>query len=373
MFARRWLIAEDGDAATVLEAAQLGSYESLRFALFRGSRSELPLTLTMKATIKAWMTAVKLACPSYGGFSPSTPIWMNPTLPQFYNLPDPMIWAVKGIKTLRDITYFGELQTFSQLQSRHDLPNTYLFRFLQIRHAFQEQFRELKVESLPSSLESLLVDGDLVKPLSVAYKEFFKSTPPAITKCREKWEMEVPEIQGEDWDELWMQPFRHLVSARDRLIQFKFLHRSYLTPARLHKIFPTVSAECWRCSHVTADTDHIFWRCPKIQEFWTDVTSCITELISVPIPMNIKVCLLGLVDDIVPTRAMRTLLNILMFYGRKAILLAWKKPEAPTISVWKGLVNSMLPFYKATYESRGCVKKFDRVWQAWYKSNTTVG
>lgn len=91
VFAHRWLTAEDGDAATVLEAAHLGSYDSLKFALFRGSRSELPLTLTMKATIKAWETAVKLACPSYGGVLPLTPIWMNPRLPQFFNLPDPMI------------------------------------------------------------------------------------------------------------------------------------------------------------------------------------------------------------------------------------------------------------------------------------------
>lgn len=156
-------------------------------------------------------------------------------------------------------------------------------------------------------------------------------------------------------------------------IQFKCLHRSYLTPARLSKIFPTVSTECWRRSHSPADANHIFWRCPKILKFWEDITSCITELISVPIPMTIRVCLLGLVDDLVPTRAMRTLLNILLFYRRKAILLAWKKPEAPTISSWKGLVNSMLPFYKATYETRGCIKKFDRVWQAWFKSNTTVG
>lgn len=203
VFARRWLMAEDGDAATVLEAAHLGSLETLRFALFRGLRSELPLTSTMKATIKAWTTAVKLACPSYKGVSPSTPIWMNPALPQFYNLPDPMIWAVKGIKTLGDITAYGELLTFSQLQSRHDLPNSYLFRFLQVRHAFQVQFREAGIESLPSSLETLLAEGDLTRPHSTTYKEFFKITPLAITRCREKWEAEVPEMQGEDWDDLW--------------------------------------------------------------------------------------------------------------------------------------------------------------------------
>lgn len=54
VFARRWLLSDDGDAATVLEAAHLGSYEGLRLALFRGTKSDLPITLTMTATIKAW-------------------------------------------------------------------------------------------------------------------------------------------------------------------------------------------------------------------------------------------------------------------------------------------------------------------------------
>lgn len=139
VFARRWLVAEDGDVATVLEAAQLGSYESLRFALFRGTRSDLPLT-TMKATIKAWEVAVKLASPSYSGVSPLTPLWMNPALPHFYNFSDPMEWAVRGVKTLKNITCFGELLTFPQLKSRHDLPNSYLFRFLQISMPFRCSF-----------------------------------------------------------------------------------------------------------------------------------------------------------------------------------------------------------------------------------------
>lgn len=180
-------------------------------------------------------------------------------------------------------------------------------------------------------------------------------------------------MQGEDWDNLWTQPFKQLVSTRDRFIQFKFLHRSYYTPARLSKIFPTASVECWRCFHSPADAEHIFWHCPHVRRFWVDITSCIAELISVPIPTTVRVCLLGLVDDVVPTHAMRTMLNVLLLYGRKVILLAWKKPEAPSISSWKGLVNSMLPYYKATYEARGYLKKFDRVWQTWFKSSTTVG
>lgn len=195
------------------------------------------------------------------------------------------------------------LLSFLQLKTGHDLPNLYLFMYLQLVHAFQTQFREVRVESLPLALETLLSDEDLVRPLSVTYKEFFQKMPSAISKCREKWAAEVPEIQGEDWDDIWTQPFKHLVSTRDRLMQFKFLHRSYYTPARLAKIFHIVSDECWRGSYSPTNAKHIFWKCPLVQQFWSEITSCILELLAVPIPMTMRVCLLCLVDEVVPSCA----------------------------------------------------------------------
>lgn len=100
VFARRWLLTDDGDAATVLEAAHLGSYESLCLALFRGPKSDLPMAQTKKATIRVWGVAVKLACPSYRDFSIYLIMDESQVAP-FFNLLDPMICAVKGIKPLR--------------------------------------------------------------------------------------------------------------------------------------------------------------------------------------------------------------------------------------------------------------------------------
>lgn len=87
VFARRWLTADSGDSATVVEAAHLGSYESLKLALYRGPKSCLPLTESMKAMIKAWEIATTLMSPSYTGITPSAPLWMNPKLPHLFSLP----------------------------------------------------------------------------------------------------------------------------------------------------------------------------------------------------------------------------------------------------------------------------------------------
>lgn len=93
---------------------------------------------------------------------------------------------------------------------------------------------------------------------------------------------------------------------------------------------------------------------------------------SLPVAKMISVCLLGLVEEVAPLRAQRTLLSLTLFYARKAILLCWKKPEAPSLAYWKGIVNKVLPLYKGTYLSRGCPQKFEKVWQCWLSLEDTV-
>lgn len=103
------------------------------------------------------------------------------------------------------------------------------------------------------------------------------------------------------------------------------------TPAMLALIYPSIPADCWRCSLALAAAEHIFCSCPQIQQFLTKDTPCISEVLMVPVPLTIRMCLLGLVEEVILSRAHRTLLNTLLFYGRKAILQRWKKPGAPDI------------------------------------------
>lgn len=35
---------------------------------------------------------------------------------------------------------------------------------------------------------------------------------------------------------------------------------------------------------------HCLWECPKIQEFWKDVTKCLSEVFKVKIPLKAKLC-----------------------------------------------------------------------------------
>ena len=135
---------------------------------------------------------------------------------------------------------------------------------------------------------------------------------------------------------------------------------------------PELSAECWRCGVSPGDFTHIFWTCPKIQQYWTEVLDLIGLVALITVPITMEVCLLGLIETLVPTVAGRTLIGLLLFYARKNIAMNWKKPTMPSLAQWKRLVNESLPLYKDTYESRGCPLKYGKIWRTWLAEPTTA-
>lgn len=172
-------------------------------------------------------------------------------------------------------------------------------------------------------------------------------------------------MDNDDWDDAWDFPFQSLVSIHDRLVQFKIVQRAYFTPHRLLVMNSEDSSECWRCGTSPGDFSHIFWHCPKVQQYWSEVLN-LTNRVALPtLPQVMDVCLLGLIETLVPTIAKHTMIVLLLFYARKNIAMQWKKPTSPSLVQWKRLVNDNLPLYKDTYANRGCPLKFDKVWRTW--------
>lgn len=84
------------------------------------------------------------------------------------------------------------------------------------------------------------------------------------------------------------------------------------------------------------------------------------------------ICILGLIEQFIPTTAGRTLVGLLLFYARKAIALSWKKTTPPSLTLWKQLINNSLPLYKKTYINRGCLLKYEKVWSKWLTDPSTA-
>lgn len=57
------------------------------------------------------------------------------------------------------------------------------------------------------------------------------------------------------------------------------------------------------------------------------MVSVINSVVGTSISPSPKICLLGLVEDLVPTVAERTLIGLLLFYAKKAIAPSWKNKK----------------------------------------------
>lgn len=120
---------------------------------------------------------------------------------------------------------------------------------------------------------------------------------------------------------------------------------------------PSHPSERWRCDHSPGDFSHIFWSCPAITGFWSEVLFVIRVSVT-KISSSMEFCILDLVENLIPIAAERTPVGLL-FYARKAIALYWKKQVPPSIFFWKSLVNNSVPLYKDTYVNRGCLSQYD--------------
>lgn len=108
-----------------------------------------------------------------------------------------------------------------------------------------------------SILESVLRSECTEKPTSHLYSHLTMVSILVIEGLRARWLQDIPDLD-DDWDGIWDFPFKSLVSLRDRLIQFKLIHRTNFTPHRLHKMCSEYSSsECWRCGGTPGNFSHI--------------------------------------------------------------------------------------------------------------------
>lgn len=112
--------------------------------------------------------------------------------------------------------------------------------------------------------------------------------------------------------------------------------------------------------------------CPGIVKYWEEVISTINSGGQISLTQSVSLSLLGLVEELVPTVAGRTMHSLLLYYARKAITMSWKKVTPPSFAFLKHPVNVNLPLYKDTYVNWGCPKKYDKVWSKWLADATTA-
>lgn len=313
-----WFEGKRSNAAVCLEAACLGSLQALQNLAYRGLGAHGDLPAPTVATVRVWGVARRRFF-QRERWSPVQPLWGNPNLPHFRTIPDPQIWARHGIKTLRDIMPTGVLLSFAQLRRSYELPGWMYFRYIQLDHVAKVQFPNPPVLQF-DPVEDLLSCSDLKKALSALYGTLLNTDSPKMDRLWRLWKRDIPTLEREDWDKCLESGPRLVVAAGDKLTQIKFLHRVYFTPVRLSKMYSDRDPHCSRCRMHLGTFMHMFWECPALTKFWSEIYEQLNVRLELEVPRTPELALLGIHEDEQRPHHSKLLISYLFFYARKEIL-----------------------------------------------------
>lgn len=234
-----------------------------------------------------------------------------------------------------------------------------------MRHAVRAQYGGGVVNLSMSAMEKLIAEEDHSKLISRYYSVLLAPSSPGLDRVALQWKTDIPSLTEETWQGVLDTTMSSMISARDKMLQFNYLHRIYYTPKRLHKMGRRDSPECTRCKAEVGDFFHMVWQCPQVMSYWREILTFVEEKLELPNIYSPARCLLGdLEEEDIPT-SKKTLLRILFCYAKKALALKWREQSPPSLGDWLRLIDKALPMYKLTYQARGSNKKFNKIWGKW--------
>lgn len=190
----------------------------------------------------------------------------------------------------------GRLLSFRDISSKFQLPRWMFFLYPQLRHAARAQFSQPPIMAM-DPIEEHLAQGSLPKPLSSLYLALLSLDTSKMDSSWEAWKEDIPSLDRENWEDCFESSSKLVISSRDKLIQTKFLHRVYYNPQRLQRFYSQRYPVCVCCHSATGTYFHMFWSCPRVTRFQTEVFEVINTRLQLSFPMSPELALLGLQDN----------------------------------------------------------------------------
>ena len=109
----------------------------------------------------------------------------------------------------------------------------------------------------------------------------------------EAWKVDIGEnIPEEEWEVACLKAQQNTINTRLKLLQYKWLMRTYITPVKLNEIYPNIPDICCKCLEEKGTLFHCVWECSKVQLFWQSVMRAISQIVAKNVPLQAKLCIL---------------------------------------------------------------------------------
>lgn len=161
------------------------------------------------------------------------------------------------------------LKSFSDLRVEFQIPRRHLITTL-------EKAGWVSLEW--SRIEEILINSQILKGrISEIYSALLDYHNSSLVSLKNVWQKDLGCNFSE---ELWGTICQNIFTS---FFVTKFMHRMYLTPLWLSKMYPNVSSRHHRCKTYIGSVMHIFWECRKLKDFWKAVQDFTTKVLQIPL------------------------------------------------------------------------------------------
>ena len=275
-------------------------------------------------------------------------------------------WAEKGLHRYYQIITENGVESFENLKTKYDIPNTQFHNYLQIRSYLKErQGSTIMKKNIHPLIKYIAENYDKKHPEHVMrciYKILQKENIDDKLRPHTKWEEETQMvITTEDWRGLSVNCHKTTSSPFWREFAWKIQMRYFITPKIQGKYDKDSNSLCWRgCGENTTNHTHIFYTCPHITTFWNEVKNTVDRLLDLKLkPEHI---LLGTLPPELISETDRYLYRILRIAALKQITRNWKQPDLPTTGNWFRTIKEIHTMENITHNIRQQKTLFEKRW-----------
>ncbi|CAI5659845.1 unnamed protein product [Oreochromis niloticus] len=200
--------------------------------------------------------------------------------------------------------------------------------------------------------------------ISVFYNSIQEMSIPSTFSIKEEWEKEFGIPLSEDfWQEVLSNINTPFINSRHCLIQYKIIHRLHYSRERLHKMYPDCSPLCEKCMIHYGNLLHCFSLCPRLQGFWCDIFTYLSNIFKSKIEPNPIVIIFGISKETQNLQhSQKRFMSYALIIAKKLILQLWKGNETPVLKMWLTELTNTLHLEKIRYTMNDNVKDFELIW-----------
>ena len=207
-------------------------------------------------------------------------IWNNSNLKSngntFYNKK----WVNRGISLIEQLYDFRNKRffNFNEFKDLYQIDENNFLLYTSIIHSIPNRWKnKLKTEQINPEREKSLLQN-ILKATQVnkyMYNHQLLNQQTLDIKSEKKWEEEFGNI---NWKKVYMVPIFSSIDTKLRNFQFKFLHRIIPTNKSLFKYKLVNSNICDICNMNIDSIKHLFWECPHVQHFWSELKNYLNDI-----------------------------------------------------------------------------------------------